>query len=74
MTNEQYISQREWEYYVEARDEQTRLRLVPEEQMTKELWSKWHKSCRTIGETEEKCWEYIDELHQRYKDSLDRVD
>lgn len=74
MTNEQYISQREWEYYVEARDEQTRLRHIPEEQMTKELWSKWHKSCRTISETEEKHWNYIDELHQRYNDSLNRVD
>lgn len=62
---------REWNDYVEARDNQEKLQHIPDSEMTKELWRKWHDANRVV---EEKHSIYdIDSLNQRYEDSLIRL-
>ena len=72
MNTKEYISQREWEDYVEARDNVTKIRSIPDSDMTDEIWAKWHEYNHTVDKIHEKYWYHIEELNQRYDDSLDR--
>ena len=73
MDNTNHITQREWEEYVYARDEESKLGTLSDEDMTKELLVKYREVRRTINVIEEAYWDSIDSLHQRYDDSLNRV-
>lgn len=72
MSEKEYISQIEWENYVQAKDDLTRICNIPEKNMTDELWAKYRKVARIVRDIEEKYWDMVDELHQRYNDSLNR--
>lgn len=66
------ITQREWEDYVQARDEHTKLCAIRDQDMTEDLWAKYREVRITINDLEEKYWDSIDSLHQRYDDSLNK--
>ncbi len=72
MNTKEYISQREWEDYVEARDNVTKIRSIPDSDMTDEIWAKWREYNHTVDDIHEKYWYHIEELNQRYDDSLYR--
>jgi hypothetical protein len=73
MDNKEYITPREWEDYVEARDNLTKMQSIPNSDMTDEIWCKWRDCHQVVDDTHSKYWYHVEELLQRYDDSLLRV-
>jgi hypothetical protein len=69
---EENISQREWEDYIEARDNVTKILSIPDSGMTDEIWAMWHNYNHIVDEVHQKYWYHVEELNQRYDDSLNR--